>query len=186
MVRYSNRWGRNYKKKPLIEDCLCLNADELKKAGVFNDEFEAELTYEQKPDEEVLLTTQQLSEYTYQVIINSFWQLSVEFKPFKHGGGRYFFVCPGCKNHYSKLWKPPSKQDIECRKCLGLVYRSSQSQRKINQFLRRITTSVLCEHGITPTEHNIKRAALPLFSFGRKTCGNDYSRRRGELKLEHN
>ncbi len=42
------------------------------------------------------------------------------------GGKRYWFVCPNCNKRAGTLYKPPTREELLCRKCHGLRYSKSR------------------------------------------------------------
>jgi len=46
------------------------------------------------------------------------------------GGVRWWVVCPGCGSRAGKLYLPPGRCSLRCRKCHGLTYRSVQTHDK--------------------------------------------------------
>jgi hypothetical protein len=42
--------------------------------------------------------------------------------PCNFGGTRSWFICPRCKKRAGTLYKPPTKDELLCRKCHNLSY----------------------------------------------------------------
>lgn len=45
-------------------------------------------------------------------------------KPLHHGGQRFWFVCPTCNMAVGVIYKHPLSENIGCRQCLNLDYKS--------------------------------------------------------------
>ncbi len=61
---------------------------------------------------------------------------------------RWYWICPECSRHVTKLHKPFDKLHFRCRHCHNLTYRSIQERRKYQSLARRLAqgTSVSPKH----------------------------------------
>jgi hypothetical protein len=46
--------------------------------------------------------------------------------PCYFGGARQWFLCPNCERRVATLYKPPTKDELMCRKCHDLQYLKSR------------------------------------------------------------
>ena len=51
---------------------------------------------------------------------------------------RWYWICPYCERHVTKLYIPKGKRRMKCRHCHNLTYRSIQERRKYQSLSRML------------------------------------------------
>jgi hypothetical protein len=62
--------------------------------------------------------------------------ISLQSTPLHFGGVRWWFVCPCCSCHRTKLYLANEK--FACRACLGLTYQSCQQSHRFDRIIARL------------------------------------------------
>ena len=67
---------------------------------------------------------------------------------FNNRSNRWYWCCPDCSRHVTKLHKPFNKLLFRCRHCHNLTYRSVQERRKYQSLARSLAEGT----GLTPKQ----------------------------------
>lgn len=59
----------------------------------------------------------------------------------RHGGRRWWFLCPSCCRRSGKLYRPPQAHFFLCRTCGGVTYRSAQEAHLAERLAARLGLS---------------------------------------------
>lgn len=132
----SGRWNR-WVKKPLVENCICLDINILQKQKLLDEGLnfslvwvddrsieKARLSFVNSPD---ALTLHYQSNNRQKPMINT---IKIDWTNCHFGGQRPWFMCPYCGRLVLKLYI--YKERILCRDCHSLVY----SSQRLDSFTR--------------------------------------------------
>lgn len=161
----SGRWS-HHTKKTTVEECRCLDANEMMREGVlqanvwrqggwvwknaYTEEEVASIGYVMDAQEtegwlELRYTLtgpgKEVEDFDYKVELGT-------TRPY-FGGLRWWFICPlvvngrPCQRRVTKLYRPPNGSYYGCRVCHDLTYKSVQQHDKRRDFWRRHPEVVL-------------------------------------------
>ena len=143
----STRWN-GYKRKWRVDECLCLDIDELVRAGLLHHttskiEFSDEngqttlLLFHLKPSD--------VPKYSYLNLIFCVPSegpipireaVTLERRAQRLGGFRYYFISPYCDAwRVRKYYLAPGSSTFACRNCQRLTYRSAAATQQANRHL---------------------------------------------------
>ena len=180
--RGSTRWG-GYVPKPLVEDALCLDLADLRRAGALSRPTAAgtiEWRGKNRGD-----FCHAAARFVVGPVFGGARRLDVVFSRApdepqnlaknltlesyapNFGGVRWFFRCPECERRVAKLYLAADPGRIGCRRCLGLQYRSAREHDSRIDRLRRDPEALLAALQAPPTPSGFHRMVLALRALDR-------------------
>ena len=130
------------RERDLIEDCDCLDINEIAKDGFT---IHPAIAFIENNDGKQCVFVKCSFDGINCVNHKSRIALTKTYPYF--GGERYWFICPQCGKRVGKLFRHESKSEYKCRLCHNLMY-SSQESNVYDSWLKKMSKI----SGLTPKQ----------------------------------